>query len=177
MFLWGILILLYRISLSYFYEEFQGNYYVSSLIIFIITLVYIFWPFKSFIYQIRLFSLKVFLRYAFPFGKNKVKFKEVMLGGVMTTLSRAYTSLSLSMCLFTCNICKKENIRDDCDKISLIPAYVLGTTAFLLRASQFFVLTYYKKQYWPHLVNAFRFITSAIFMTIAYLHSAGIILF
>jgi L-cystine uptake protein TcyP (sodium:dicarboxylate symporter family) len=92
----------------------------------------------------------------------------------MSTFTRAYASLAVSVCLLSCGECKELNKRLYCNT-SLPASYVLQIIPNLLRAIHSINVVYYKKSVWPHLGNAFRFLVSSITITLNFLYSGGII--
>lgn len=117
----------------------------------------------------------MFIRFLSPFGEHRVRFKDVILGIVLSSFSRGYTSLSLSLCLLSCITCRENNTRAYCNITSLIPAYALQSIPYILLACQSFNLSYYQKALWPQFANGFRFISSLIFITFNFLYAVGYI--
>jgi hypothetical protein len=88
----------------------------------------------------------------------------------MSTLTRAFMSFSFAVCILSCKECKEYNYLGNCFRTHVY-AYLLQVIPYLLRVIQAFNVVYFKKQYWPHMANGFRFLTSSITITMSFLYS------
>ena len=151
---WCLLLLLTKASLSF--DLFNSQYYIFPMIMIIFFGIFIMWPYHCFYYIFRKNIIITFIRNLFPFGKGGVRFRDFMFGDILTSLVRPFTSLSIAMCLLSCDQCRIENKRLGCDRNS-IAALSLMLSPFIIRLFQCLNRFYYTKMAWPHLGNALKY--------------------
>ncbi len=148
------ILFLTKISLAY---EFLHEYFFSfGLFLQIFFIVILILPFHCFYLQFRKGVWITFIRNFMPFGKNGVKFRDFMFGDILTSLTRPFTSLVMSMCLITCKECRIENTTLDCSRKTLVCLIVM-LSPFVIRFFQCLNRLYYTRMPWPHLANAIKY--------------------
>ena len=145
--------------------------YIFPSIILAVVFFYAFWPFKCFLYELRIYFLKILFKFIYPIGPTKVDFRLVIFSGIMSSLTRAFLSFTIIMCTLSCQECTEANDRMDCSRTHLF-GYLVQVVPYVLRTIQSFNVVYYKKQYWPHMANGFRFLFSSTTVTMSYLYAA-----
>ena len=88
-------------------------------------------------------------------GKNGVKFRDFLFGDVLTSLTRPFQNIVLSICLITCENCRDNNVRDTCSR-NMLAALIVSLIPFVMRFFQCINKYYYTRQAWPHLVNILK---------------------
>jgi hypothetical protein len=170
--LWGILLLGYRISLTYFYSEFTGKFFVFSVTVVGLMIIFYFFPFHTQFYRFRVCLIKVLLRSFFPFGEDGVKFRDFIFGDIMCSILKPIATLTLTFCLFYCLPCREENNRLYCKRKNHA-TYVLQVIPYLIRMCQCINRFYYTKMAFPHLANTFKYLTGIIMILAEYLWWKG----
>ena len=118
--------------------------------------VFLIFPFHCFYLQFRKGVWVTFIRNFVPFGKSGVRFRDFMFGDILTSLTKPFTSLVMSLCLITCKKCRNENITDVCNR-KTITCLIIMLTPFVIRFFQCLNRLYYTKMPWPHLANAIKY--------------------
>ena len=95
----GLNIIAYRVCLTFYTENLKGLFFIFSIFPICLIFLYILFPFKIFLNRIRLGIILEILRNYFPFGKNGVKFKDFVIGDILTSLTRPFANLTLAFCL------------------------------------------------------------------------------
>lgn len=146
---------MYYFSLEfYFFERLYWLFPLFSLILIIVVALY---PFHLFYYYFRKGVMATFIKNLFPIGANGVRFKDFILGDIMTSLVKPFTSLSIAICLLSNQDCINNNIRDSCSRNDVI-ALVLTLAPYTIRFLQCLNRWYYTKLTWPHAFNALKYI-------------------
>jgi xenotropic and polytropic retrovirus receptor 1 len=128
------------------------------------------WPFHCFYYEFRKSTIITLIRNIFPIGKNGVRFRDFMFGDILTSLTRPFSSIALAMCLFSCQECRLENTRLNCDRKS-VAALVLILSPFIIRLFQCLNRFYYTKMAWPHLGNALKYCGGITYNLFSWIYS------
>jgi hypothetical protein len=99
--------------LSFFYKEIKGYSYIFSIFPISIIFLYLFIPFKIFIYKLRLGVIIQFLKSFYPFVKN-LGFKEYISCDIVNSITYPLISLAIAICLFSCKECRLNEERNYC---------------------------------------------------------------
>ncbi len=150
------LMALYLTKISLGFEFLHKHFYVFGLILQVFFFVFLIFPFHCFYLQFRKGIWITFLRNFLPFGKNGVRFRDFMFGDILTSLSKPFATLVMSLCLITCKECKEENITNNCNR-KTITCLILMLTPFIIRFFQCLNRLYYTRMPWPHLANAIKY--------------------
>jgi hypothetical protein len=164
----GLLMLIYRICLSYYYELCRSNLFIFSMIAIGIMFIFILFPFKLFSYEIRKRIWIQFWRSLSPIGKKRVKFKDSLFADILTSIIRPIQSLTVALCLASCEECKEKLDKFNCSTNNW-SAFSLVLIPFLMRFFQCVNKFYYTKMYWPHFVNVFKYVIAILNIVIVYL--------
>jgi hypothetical protein len=165
--IWTFLILLTETSLSF--GLFDKKFYIFPTFLICFIAVFILWPFHVFYYEFRKKLIITLLRNLFPIGKNGVRFRDFMFGDILTSLTRPFASLTLSLCLISCEGCRQNNNRDKCTRNTL-PALILILLPFLIRLLQCLNKWYYTRMAWPHLGNAVKYCAGLAYNTLSWFY-------
>jgi hypothetical protein len=144
--------------------------YIFPLLCLLLTFVYLLWPFKSFLYDLRVYFIKLLIKFFFPFGRNRICFKLLIFATIMSTLSRAFVSFTHALCVLSCYECRLTNQILQCDTNYII-SYSVQVFPSIFRAIIFLNSFYFTKLWFPHFVGAMRFVVTAISLTISLLNS------
>ena len=144
---WMILFVMSKLA-SKFYL-FGGEYTLFPLIMNTILVVILFLPFHALYLSLRKGILTTLIRNIFPFGKNTVRFKDFMLGNILTSLSDPFKNLVMGYCLMACRDCYLGNVRGPCNR-DTIPCLLIGVYPTFIRWTQCLNKFYYTKLIWPH---------------------------
>jgi hypothetical protein len=145
--LWIILFLLTKLALKF--ELFGKEYTLFPLIMNTIWIIILFLPFHILYLSLRRGILTTLIRNMFPFGSKTVRFKDFVLGNILTSLSDSFKNLFLGYCLMVCPECYAKNSRGPCNKNS-IPCLIVGIYPLFIRITQCFNKFYYSGLIWPH---------------------------
>jgi len=159
---------------SLHFNFFNGKFYYLPITIIIVFAIIIFIPIHVFYFSFRKALLIILLKNFFPYGKTGVLFRDFLFGDVLTSLTRPFQNLALSMCLITCELCKETNTRQTCSR-SIVPALIVTLIPFVMRFFQCLNKYHYTQMAWPHLANALKYtggITNAI---TSWLYANGIV--
>ena len=152
--IWSILLLLMKLSLSF--NLFSGKFFVFPIILLSFITLFILWPFHCFYYNFRKGVIISTIKNIFPIGKNGVRFRDFMFGDILTSMTRPFASLVVSLCLLNCQPCIEMNRTEDCSR-NMIAAFILMLLPFVIRFFQCLNRFYYTKMAWPHLGNALKY--------------------
>ena len=162
--IWLICLILFKLTLSF--NFFSNQYFLFSLILNCFIVLFFFLPFHFMFYSFRKGLIKTLINNFFPIGKNSVRFKDFLLGEILTSLNKPFISLFLSYCLLKCKKCRNENIRiKECNRLT-ISSLIILFLPFLIRFLQSLNRYFYTKNAWPHLgtaLKAFSGILNSIF--------------
>ena len=151
---WMILFLLTKLASKF--ELFGREYTLFPLIMNTILVVVLFLPFHVIYLGLRRGILTTLIRNMFPFGKNTVRFKDFVLGNILTSLSDPFKNLFLGYCLMVCSECYIKNSRGPCNKNS-IPCLLIGIYPTFIRMTQCFNKLYYSGLIWPHFFSLLKY--------------------
>jgi hypothetical protein len=169
----GFNILAYRISLSFYNKEIKGYSYIFSIFPISLIFLYLFIPFKIFIYKLRLGLIVQFLKSFFPFTKN-LSFKEYISCDVVCTIIYPIISLALAICMFTCKECRLNEERNDCKRQNVI-GIVIQVVPYFARAMQCVNrLIFVKNKRVLYSINIIKYLSKIGFVFIAYLTKTSI---
>jgi len=157
---WIILLILTMCSLSF--KIFTTDFYIYPMVLICFFTIFMLLPFHFFYYNFRKGIIITLIRNIFPIGRNAVRFRDFMFGDILTSLTRPFATLYLSMCLLSCVKCREENIRSTCSRSSII-ALVLILAPFVIRFFQCLNRFYYTKMAWPHIGNAIKYLGGITF--------------
>ena len=162
--IWIICLILFKLTLSF--NFFLNQYYLFSLILNCFIILFFFLPIHFMFYSFRKGLIKTLINNFFPIGKNSVRFKDFLLGEILTSLNKPFISLFLSYCLLKCKKCRNENIRiKECNRLT-ISSLIILFLPFLIRFLQSLNRFFYTRNAWPHLgtaIKAFSGILNSIF--------------
>lgn len=142
------------------FEMFNGKFFIFPSLLLIFLLSFFLWPFHCFYFSFRKGLLRNLAKIFFPFGKHGVRYRDFVLTNMISTLSRPLSSLTLSVCLISCVRCREDNVRDDCNRKSIL-ALILQITPYLLRFLQCQNRLYYTKLYMRNGTNSLKFACAA----------------
>ena len=131
------------------FSLFGGEYTLFPLIMNTILVVILFLPFHALYLSLRKGILTTLIRNIFPFGKNTVRFKDFMLGNILTSLADPFKNLIMGYCLMICRDCYLNNKRGSCNR-DTIPCLLIGIYPTFIRWTQCMNKFYYTKLIWPH---------------------------
>ena len=124
------------------------------------------------IHIIYVFLINLYL--IFKIGKNGVKFRDFLFGDILTSLTRPFQNISLTICLITCEPCKEKNIRGYCSR-NLTPALIISLIPYLMRFFQCCNKYHYTQMAWPHIANALKYAASIVNVFTSWLFNNGLI--
>ena len=162
--IWSIFLLITKVTLTF--NLFNGNYYYFALSNLLIIFVLFIFPLHCSYLEFRKGIFLTLVRNLFPFTKNSVRFRDFVFGDIVTSINKPLASLILSLCLFSCEQCKEENIRSSyCNRNTVACLFVLFYP-FFIRFTQCLNRYIYTREAWPHLGNCLKYIggmSNAIF--------------
>jgi hypothetical protein len=144
--------------------------YIFPLICLVLTFIYLLWPFKSLLYDLRIYLIKLMFKFFIPFGRNRICFKLLIFATMMSTFSRAFVSFSQALCLLSCSECRLTNQSLQCNT-NYTFSYMAQVFPSIFRAIIFFNSFYFTKLWFPHFVGAMRFVVATISITFGLLNS------
>ena len=144
---WMILFVMAKLASKF--SLFGGEYTLFPLIMNTILVVILFLPFHALYLSLRKGILTTLIRNIFPFGKNTVRFKDFMLGNILTSLADPFKNLIMGYCLMICRDCYLNNKRGSCNR-DTIPCLLIGIYPTFIRWTQCMNKFYYTKLIWPH---------------------------
>ena len=145
--LWMILFLLTKLALKF--ELFGREYTLFPLIMNTVWVLILFFPLHVMYLSLRRGIITTLIRNMFPFGKKTVRFKDFVLGNILTSLSGSFKDLFLGYCLMVCSECYIKNSRGPCNK-NTIPCLLIGIYPTFIRMTQCFNKLFYSGLIWPH---------------------------
>ena len=152
--IWLSCLILTKLVLSFGF--FSNDFSLFSLLLNCIIILFFFLPLHCMFYSFRRGLIKTFLNNLFPIGRNSVRFKDFLLGEILTSLNKPFASLILSYCLLNCKSCRIENKRNkECNRTTF-PSLIVLFFPFLIRFLQSINRFYYTKNAWPHLGTALK---------------------
>jgi len=104
----GILMVICRICMSYYYNTMYSNLFIFQMIAMSIFFIYLLFPFKLFSYEIRKIIFIQLWRAITPIGKSRVKFKDSLFADMLTSIIRPVQSLTIAFCISMCDECKEK---------------------------------------------------------------------
>ena len=153
---WMVSLVLSKMTLCF--GLFGSQYALFSLVINIMIVTFLFFPFHCSYYEFRKGIIVTLIRNIFPIGKNSVRFRDFLFGDVLTSLNKPFASIVLSFCLLSCNDCREKNQRNnECNRATYSCLFVLFAP-FLIRFFQCINRYYYTKEAWPHLGNTLKYV-------------------
>lgn len=150
----------------------KGMFYLFSILPIIIIFSYILFPFKFLIYQLRLGVIKMFFKSFFPFGKNGVKFKDIISAGILTSISYPLVSLTVAFCMISCEECRKSDSRRECKREN-IAALIVQTLPYFARAMQCMNRAYYTTRPVFFSLYGMKFLLKISLICVSYLTKIG----
>lgn len=149
-----MLLMCMKTSLSF--SLFADKFFIFPMILICFLTLFLFWPFHIFYHEFRTSILVTFIKNIFPIGRGGVRFRDFMLGDILTSMTKPFASLSIGLCLLSCDECRDENIRSTCTRNS-VSVLILTLSPFIFRLFQCINRWYYTKMAWPHLGNAVKY--------------------
>ena len=144
---WMILFVMAKLASKF--SLFGGEYTLFPLIMNTILVVILFLPFHALYLSLRKGILTTLIRNIFPYKKNTVRFKDFMLGNILTSLADPFKDLIMGYCLMICRDCYLNNKRGSCNR-DTIPCLLIGIYPTFIRWTQCMNKFYYTKLIWPH---------------------------
>ena len=166
--IWSLFILITKMTLMF--NLFNGAFYLFTLANLCSILLLFIFPFHCSYLEFRKGIFITLLRNFAPFTKNSVRFRDFVFGDVLTSINKPLASLLLSFCLFTCNECKTENIRNSSCNRNTIGCLVVLFFPFLIRFSQCINRYAYTREAWPHLGNSLKYIGGMLNVVFGWLY-------
>jgi hypothetical protein len=148
--------IIYRVSVTYFYSNFIGIFYIFSMIALSLMFLFLLLPLRIFLHEIRRRIIYQFWRSITPFTKSRVKFKDSLFVDILTSITRPFQSLTTAFCLAQCTDCKVNTQVRDCSNNSWA-AFAFILLPSVLRLAQCINKYYYTKMIWPHMVNVGKY--------------------
>ena len=146
--------------------------YIFPIVIIVLILLFVIWPFHCFYLTFRLAIWKTIINNFFPYGAQSVKFRDFMFGDVLTSMTRPLNNFALGICLITCKDCMTENQRIGCVRNNIAGLIIL-LLPFIIRLLQCLNRYYYTKMAWPNLANALKYSCGIVFTYISWEYSSS----
>ncbi len=165
---WCIMMIGHKIVLHF---DAIGDYFSLFPIIEIIFLFIVFlFPFKILYRHFRFGILLCYLKTFIPFGKKGVLFRDFIVGDCLTSLTIPFSSLVMAICMFSNQECRRSNIRvDKCNRDN-IACFIVMIYPFVIRLMQTINRLIYSGNYFIHIINIFKYLTSICFYTFFWLN-------
>lgn len=157
--LWFFIFNLWYVSLQYSFLEYRYIFPFSSIVLFLLFLV---WPFHCFYFSLRLALFKSLRNCFYPIGAHAVKFRDFMFGDMLTSLTPTLNTFTLMICLMSCSECLQNDERRECKRHD-VPGLIANILPFAIRFFQCLNRYYYTKMAWPNLANAAKYSGGIIF--------------
>ena len=154
--IWVVSLVLSKMTLSF--GLFDSQYALFSLLINLMIIAFLFFPFHCSYYEFRKGIIITLIRNLFPIGKTAVRFKDFLFGDVLTSLNKPFASLVLSFCLLACKDCRENNKRDEECNRSTVACLIVLFGPFAIRFFQCINRYYYTSEAWPHLGNTLKYV-------------------
>jgi hypothetical protein len=154
--IWFLILIGYRVSINYFYEDMKDRFYIFSAMILIVLFLFVFWPFENLLHKLRIATMISFVKIFFPIGRNGVKFRDFLLIDIITSFSLALGNLTIAFCLLYCTECKQTNTQKECHGNIAFP--ILAGLPYLLRFNQCINKLHYTSNK-NHLIDAIKYLS------------------
>jgi hypothetical protein len=173
---WFLLLIAYRISLSYFYESMHSKLYLFSVIILALFFIFIFWPLCGVLRKIRICLLIVVVKCLCPFTKRGVKFKDFLFADILTSFGTALRNLTAAICILYCDKCIEGGLTNNyCHKNYAIPFFIVFPV--LIRIMQCFNMIYYGQKRHIEIVNILKYSIHATELILGWCYGRNLVHF
>ena len=153
---WFILLIGYRLSLSYFFEIMQNKLFIFPVIVLSLFIIFIFWPFAGLLNKLRICLLITVVKCLCPFTRRGVKFKDFLFADILTSFGMALGNLTAALCILYCKQCRDSSlINQECHKNYLIPFVIIFPA--VIRIMQCSNMIYYGQKRKIEIVNIFKY--------------------
>ena len=165
---WFIMMIGHKIVLHY--DAIGDNFVLFPIIEIISLFVFFVFPFRILYRHFRLGILLCYLKTFIPFGKKGVLFRDFIIGDCLTSLVIPFSSLVMSICMFANQDCRRNNIRIDKCNRDTVGCFILILYPFVIRLIQIINRLIYSGNYFIHIINIFKYLTSICFYTFFWLN-------
>lgn len=160
-------------------ETFWSHAHVVSVSFFMVSVIVTLCPFRYLHHNARFFVFKLLLRVLqMPFLSLTIRFSDFFLMDQLTSLQRVFYDVNYSLCLFfsgSFTFTAGEKITMNCREYQKVSNWVIAVIPFSVRAFQCFLRYRETRAFFPHVVNALKYISADVFSltAMAYLYFPG----
>lgn len=155
------------------FDFLRSYFYIYPMIAANYLIVILFIPFHLFFRTARYSLLVSFVKCLFPFGESGVRFRDYIVGAILTAMSRPIQAFVQSFYYFTCKPCLSNNENEF--GFSRINNFTLffNPLGYFIRMIQSINRLYYTKLIWPHFVNFVKFVYAVFSQVYLWLYYGG----
>ena len=158
---WCIMMIGHKIVLHF--DAIGDNFALFPLIEIIFLFIFFIFPFKIFYRHFRLGVILCYLKTFIPFGKKGVLFRDFIVGDCLTSLIIPFSSLVMAICMIADKECRRNNMRIDKCNRDTVGCFILILYPFVIRIIQIINRLIYSGNYFLHIINIFKYLTSICF--------------